>query len=165
MATFGTTSPSGNSDFLGANSILGNFVTSPSDAGTLTSMSLYWNVENGSQHVKYVLYDQSGNFLAASAGGLITGTGFQSQNISFSLSPSTGYLIGCIFQENGTASNQYDFLNSGGPAKTSAAAGYASPANVTYTNVNNYTMTIFATYTPSGGGASKTFRTLLGVGI
>ena len=157
MATFGETTTGANSDWLNANQLLGNFVTSPSDAGTLTSMSLYWNAENGAQHVKYVLYDQSGNFLAASAGFLVTSTGWVTQSISYSLSPSTGYLLGVIFDEAGTSANAYDFHRSGVPAHTASGAGYSSPGNVTYgvTGIN-YTLSIYATYTPASTTHTKT---------
>lgn len=143
---FGNFTVAGNNDELNANQILCTLFTSPSDAGTLTSLSIYFPVAGGNS-MKMLIYSNTGTFLAASAGTAISSVGWATTTVSAVLSPSTQYCLGAIYQTNGT-NIQYDHSNTGA-SELSNGTTYASPGNVTYTSVPNYGMTIYAAYTPT----------------
>jgi hypothetical protein len=162
MATFGNTSAAGNSDWLNGDQPGITEFTSPSDAGTLTAISLYVNNAATPINVKFVLYNTSGTLLASSAAVSLNATGFVAGSVSYALSPSTTYIFGIIPQSNVGASCAFDWRSSGGTSTKSylSAAGgsYASPGNLTLNAANtSYGLTVIATYTPVSGLMPKTF--------
>lgn len=148
MATFGNTTNAGNSDWLNANQVIGTTFTSPADAGTLTTLSLYVNNASTPFNVKLVVYTPSGTFLATSADTTLSATGFQSVPISLVLSPSTSYTLCVLYKAAGSSSGSYDFAATGS-SLTAGSVTYASPGNVSFGSVGSYSLTIFATYTPA----------------
>lgn len=142
---FGQTTTQGGSDTLNPNQVLVTPFTTPQNVGALVSMSVYWNSVGTGGSVKYVLYDASYNFLAASTGTAITGTGWLTLSISYALLPSTVYNLGIItnggteaFDKGSTGTSYYQNSNN-----------YTSPTNMSPTTLSGYLPTIYATYTPS----------------
>lgn len=148
MATFGDNTTGGSSDNLNANQMLGSKFTAPSDVATLTHISFYVNNASTPFNVKVLIYSTTGTFIAASADTVVNTTGWNTIAISASLTPSTVYWLGVLYKAGGSANSAYDYDNTSGTAYHASGLTYASPSNVTFSTINNYGMTIYATYTP-----------------
>jgi len=154
---FGQFATGGNADNLNANQLLCSLFTAPADVQTLNSLSYFSQAVTTSGQLKGIVFSSTGTFLAASAPFTFTGTGWATTSISLALTAGTSYCFGLIYSAGGAANGQYDFTASGGPSKVQSSNNFTSPTNATFSNVSNYTMTVYAAYTPTGGSTPALF--------
>jgi len=168
MATFGHTTQEAQFNNLGANGTAGLLATSPSDMGTVVSITGYFYDSGGTHTETLAIWNYNGSnpttlvtnsniAVTVSSSGFFTGT-YVTAPV---LSANTQYIIGYVSDSvsifyganNSSGTNIWDSGNGG--------VGTWSGGNLV-TNFKD--ATFYVTYTPSGG-TTATRRTLLGVGI
>jgi len=149
---FGNFTVAGKSDNLNSGQMVCTDFTAPADAGTLTSLSMYFSAVNGDA-VKLVIYSSTGTFLAASTGGAIGATGWATSTVSLALTPSTVYCLGIVYQ-TGSSAPTYDYSTTLGNAENGGTVGYSSPSNASFSTLTSYSQTIYAAYTPASSGST-----------
>lgn len=148
MATFGKTDIGGSEWHSTAGVIRGSIFTL-SEAGTVTAISLYLDTAVG--NVKLAIYDSSFNKMYADDTGQAVSAGWNTiSGLSVALSAGDYWL----YWKN-SASGTYTRYDAGGATQASYyshAYATAFPASFTPDGYIGREISIYATYTPSGGG-------------
>lgn len=155
MATFGNTDSTGATGASFSNgSAGGSPFTAPGDVGEVTGLSVF-AASGDATNIKGVIWRVSDGAVIAVTNTIAVGTtpdwctGTFASNPT--LVPSTAYLLGFVVETStalyhiGTASGQGPYEDAG--------QSYASPTTFAQDGTDNWTYSIYATYT-AGGGAS-----------
>lgn len=150
MATFGNTN-AGSSTVAGPTAgdyCYGAKFTTPSNMGSVTSISVSCVDNTASKSFKAVIWDSSRAVVAiGSAVAFPNGKNWATSNISASLSASTDYYIGLVWTS--FASQQIVYADNSGGNYYSGANNYTTPTTLPTTSSGTYNLSVYATYTPA----------------
>lgn len=155
--TFGYTSSGASSQTVGQNMLYAGNYTSGASAGNGDNLKMYVNSQSGTINIKGVLLNSSLNIVSNGVGNAVNIDTSESLETSVfgtspSISASTSYWLGIT---SDTSSAVFKCDSTGGSSGMDFSNSYSSPANVgTWDFTGSNKFSIYATYTPSGGGAA-----------
>ncbi|MFD8482682.1 Ig-like domain-containing protein [Kitasatospora sp. NPDC059673] len=153
--TIGTATDSGDSNYINTS----RFVTG-SSGGTVNSVSVYVGAVGSTPNDQYqvaVYGDVAGKpgaLLGSSASGTLTAHAWNTLPVTATLAPNTPYWL--AYNSNGVSAavNNLNYSTGGQSGYSTGGAAFGSwPSSFGAVSTGNLNYSIYATYTPSGGGS------------
>lgn len=150
--TFGYTTQGGSGDYLFSDGVMGSHFMGA--AGTVTSMTYYTNDDYSTGKYALGIYKQSDNtYIGKMLEGTHTGSGgWKSWNANGTITSTAQEYWLVFYEDGGQADFNYDAGATNQGTDRTQTYTYASWPSPFLTILNTRKHSIYATYTPSGGG-------------